>query len=172
MSENTTGNARRTVPGRRAVLCGMSSAAAVALCGCSSSTTARSTAEDSATPAESGAGEDGAVNSTAPTAGGPATPGSSAMLGKAADVPVGGGMIFPAAKVVVTQSATDLYRGFSAVCTHRGCTVSGVADGLITCPCHGSAFRIEDGSVAKGPATSPLAPVPVKVHDGALVVGG
>ncbi|GAB2713453.1 hypothetical protein GCM10010442_37520 [Kitasatospora kifunensis] len=93
---------------------------------------------------------------------------SGAVLGKAAGIPVGGGTVFAAAKVVVTQSTAGQYRGFSAVCTHRGCIVSQVANGVIMCPCHGSEFKIEDGSVAKGPATSALAPVPVKVQNGML----
>jgi len=42
-------------------------------------------------------------------------------------------------------------------CSHRGCALHrGVLndDGTVTCPCHGSTFRL-DGSIAKGPATSP-----------------
>jgi Rieske Fe-S protein len=34
-----------------------------------------------------------------------------------------------------------------------GCTVSAVSGGLMTCECHGSQFRITDGSVARGPDT-------------------
>ena len=30
-----------------------------------------------------------------------------------------------------------------------------LADGYLTCPWHGSMFRLTDGSVARGPATAP-----------------
>lgn len=42
-------------------------------------------------------------------------------------------------------------------CSHRGCLLSsGRLDGdVVECPCHGSRFRLDDGSVARGPATSP-----------------
>jgi Rieske Fe-S protein len=63
----------------------------------------------------------------------------------------------------VTQPTAGKFLGFSSVCTHQGCTVGAVKDGLITCPCHGSAFKIGDGSVAQGPATKPLNPVDIKV---------
>ena len=55
-----------------------------------------------------------------------------------ADIPVGGGKVFEALKVVVTQPTDGEYKAFSAVCTHQGCTVKGVGNGVITCPCHGS----------------------------------
>ena len=42
-------------------------------------------------------------------------------------------------------------------CSHRGCSLSdGEIDGeLVVCVCHGSRFRLEDGSVERGPATAP-----------------
>src|ERR1044072_5669649 len=72
------------------------------------------------------------------------------VLGKATDVPIGGGKVFEAQKLVVTQREAGKFNGFSAVCTHQGCLVNEVADGTINCPCHGSKFKL-DGSVGTGP---------------------
>lgn len=58
--------------------------------------------------------------------------------------------------MVVTQPSAGEFKAFSAICTHQGCTVNKVADGTIDCPCHGSKYRIADGSVAAGPAPRPL----------------
>lgn len=60
---------------------------------------------------------------------------------------------------------------FSTACTHLGCRISRVEDGLLVCPCHGSRFA-HDGSVASGPATRPLATRPFTTDPatGALVV--
>ncbi|MGQ4387207.1 Rieske (2Fe-2S) protein [Streptomyces sp. SAS_270] len=77
-------------------------------------------------------------------------------LAKTADIPVGGGKIFKDEKVVVTQPKKGDFKAFSAVCTHQGCTVGTVSDGIIECPCHHSKYRIADGSVAGGPAPKPL----------------
>ena len=41
------------------------------------------------------------------------------------------------------------FMAFTAVCTHQGCIVGEVKDGTINCPCHGSKFKVADGSVAK-----------------------
>ena len=47
---------------------------------------------------------------------------------------------------------TRAVKAFTAVCTHQGCTVGMVEDGMIGCPCHGSTFDIAtDGSVRHGP---------------------
>jgi nitrite reductase/ring-hydroxylating ferredoxin subunit len=89
--------------------------------------------------------------------------GSGAVLAKVADIPVGGGKIFAAQKVVVTQPEQGTVKAFSSTCTHQGCTVNEIAGGTINCPCHGSRFKIADGSVAGGPAPKPLPPVNVTV---------
>jgi Rieske Fe-S protein len=89
-------------------------------------------------------------------------------LGKTSDIPVGGGKIFKSEKVVVTQPKPGEFKAFSAVCTHRGCTVGSISGGKIHCPCHGSAFNVTDGSVANGPATKPLPSKNVTVENGEL----
>ncbi|QPP10074.1 Rieske (2Fe-2S) protein [Streptomyces bathyalis] len=87
-------------------------------------------------------------------------------LGKAADIPEGGGKVFKEQKVVVTRPSGSEYKAFSATCTHKGCSVSEVKDGTIICPCHDSKFDISDGSVKGGPATKPLPPAKVSVKGG------
>lgn len=87
-----------------------------------------------------------------------------------ADVPVGGGVILEGEGVVVTQPADGDFRAFSSTCTHQGCQVGDVSDGLIRCPCHGSRYFIEDGTVENGPATQPLPEVEITV-EGDQVVG-
>ncbi|MGW1772442.1 Rieske (2Fe-2S) protein [Streptomyces sp. NPDC002104] len=83
--------------------------------------------------------------------------GDAKALIKASEVPVGGGTVLKAEKLVVTQPTAGSFRCFTAVCTHSGCLVNKVEAGTIDCPCHGSKFKDTDGAVAKGPATRPLA---------------
>ena len=92
------------------------------------------------------------------------------VLGAAQDIPVGGGMVFTTARVVVTQPARGQYRAFSAICTHVGCVVSQVASGTIDCPCHGSRFTITTGAVLAGPAPRPLPAKRIEVADGKVVL--
>ena len=92
------------------------------------------------------------------------------VLGAASDIPVGGGAIYTAAKVVVTQPASGQYKAFSAVCTHVGCLVNKVTSGTIDCPCHGSEFKITNGAVVAGPAPSPLPARQIKIVDGQVTL--
>src|SRR4029453_4955746 len=97
-----------------------------------------------------------------PDAAGAGTAGGTE-LAKVADIPVGGGKVFAGKNVVVTQPQAGTIKAFSARCTHAGCTVGTVSGGTSNCPCHGSRYRIADGSVAGGPAPAPLPPVAVTV---------
>ncbi|NEB01210.1 Rieske (2Fe-2S) protein [Streptomyces sp. SID13726] len=81
---------------------------------------------------------------------------AGSVLGKTSDIPEGGGKIFKDSGVVVTQPTAGEFKAFSSKCTHQGCAVTGIANGVITCPCHKSEFSVTDGSVKKGPATQAL----------------
>lgn len=81
-------------------------------------------------------------------------------------VPMGGGVILTGARIVLTRDSNGTVHGFSAVCTHQGCTVTSVHNGVIGCPCHGSRFDARTGAVLAGPAPRPLPPIPVVIHDG------
>jgi Rieske Fe-S protein len=84
-------------------------------------------------------------------------------LASTGDIPAGGGKVFEAEKVVVVQTQGGEFKAFDSTCTHQGCAVASVSNGTIVCPCHGSKFKVEDGSVAAGPATKPLAAKQIKV---------
>ncbi|MQY08488.1 Rieske (2Fe-2S) protein [Actinomadura macrotermitis] len=91
-------------------------------------------------------------------------------IAKVADVPVGGGKIYPDTKLVVTQPVAGTFKAFSASCTHQGCLTDRVEDGRIECPCHGSRFKVADGTVAQGPAKRALLEYPVQVKGDGIVV--
>lgn len=114
-----------------------------------------------------GSGQNGNAEGSAAKKGAKLT---GTVLGAASEVPVGGGKIYAAAKVVVTQPARGQYKAFSAVCTHVGCIMSEVANGTIDCPCHGGQFKITNGAVVAGPPPSPLPARPVKVVNGQVVL--
>ncbi|MBA9006195.1 Rieske (2Fe-2S) protein [Thermomonospora cellulosilytica] len=143
MSDDKTGEPPAG-PGRRAVLCG--------------------------------AGLLGVAGAAAACGGGPREVEPSADLkgrevAKVADVPVGGGTVVPEHKVVVTQPTAGTFKVFDARCTHAGCPVDRIRRDAIYCPCHGSEFRIADGTVAKGPASRALLEYPAQVKgDGVVVV--
>lgn len=130
---------------RRRLLAGVGATGAVVLSGCAT--------YDSSAPAPGGnpGGGDGAAAGSDAASGGQ-------VLARAADVPVGGGTILADTGLVITQPQEGTFKGFSATCTHQGCTVAEVSDGTINCPCHGSRFSVTDGSVVGGPAPRSLDP--------------
>jgi len=125
----------------------------------------------------------GGINASQPTPSGqsgqsspPASQGSGAaassgppVLASTSEIPVGGGKILADQKIVITQPQAAEFHAFTAVCTHQGCIVGTVSGGTINCPCHGSKFSIANGSVVNGPASSPLAPVSIKVQGTSIV---
>lgn len=89
---------------------------------------------------------------------------SGAALAKVADVPVGGGVILPDEKLVLTQPQSGEFKAYSAVCTHQGCLVSAVRKGFIECSCHGSRFAVATGvPTDDSPAKKPLSAAAVTV---------
>ncbi|MFD9243314.1 Rieske (2Fe-2S) protein [Streptomyces sp. NPDC059556] len=92
-------------------------------------------------------------------------------LARTADIPVGGGKVLADKGVVITQPKAGEFLAFSSKCTHAGCAVSSVKDGVIVCPCHQSQFDMSDGSVKSGPAGSPLPPTPIQVVGDAISLG-
>jgi Rieske Fe-S protein len=153
---------------RRTVLAGAAGLGAVALAGCASygAPTANSppppppTGGPSPTPTAAANAREERESDEPEPAEQPADDGPPP-LARTGDVPVGGGVIL--GDVVLTQPESGVIRAFSASCTHQGCLVTGVQDGTINCPCHGSRFRVADGSVAAGPAPSALPAVAVAV---------
>ena len=92
-------------------------------------------------------------------------------MARVQDVPRGGGVVLADQKLVLTRTADDVIRCFSATCTHQGCLVTSVSDRAIDCPCHGSQFDVATGEVLAGPARNPLAAVPVAIQGDAVVTG-
>lgn len=64
------------------------------------------------------------------------------------------------ADVVVLNLGGGLFRAFTSICTHEGCTVTGYANQRMQCPCHGSEFD-QRGVPVSGPAPLPLREYPV-----------
>jgi Rieske Fe-S protein len=81
------------------------------------------------------------------------------------EVPVGGSyeVSLDGRRVLISQPTEGTVIGFSARCTHQGCTVRATDDGLV-CPCHGSQFDPATGDAVHGPATEPLARVGVAIR--------
>ena len=72
--------------------------------------------------------------------------------------------------VIVAHVADGEFVALSAVCTHAGCLVTYSSSAQdIECPCHGSRFAV-DGSVTRGPATTPLAEFPTTFDASTQVV--
>jgi cytochrome b6-f complex iron-sulfur subunit len=144
---------------RRDVLCGL----LVAIVAPGAVVAACSSGSDS-----SGTSSGGTTSDTGTSAGAGS---SSTGLTALADVPDGGGLVVDnpgGGKILIVRTGTEV-KAYNAACTHMGTTVNAPQNGVATCPNHGSQFSTTDGSVKKGPATSPLPTINVKV-DGANVV--
>jgi Rieske Fe-S protein len=162
--QETSAVARRTVL-RAAGLLGLTGAGAAALSACAE----ESGGPPSAAPAAS---ETSAATTASPTADTTSpessTPSADAPTGPSvatSKVPVGGGVILENADYVVTQPSKGKYKAFSKICTHQGCPVASVGNGVIHCDCHGSEYSIEDGSVTNPPAPKPLAEAKTAVFE-------
>ncbi|WP_419993994.1 Rieske (2Fe-2S) protein [Streptomyces boninensis] len=138
--------ARRTVLGTAAALAGT---AALSACG----------------------QEDGSAGQVQGEGSGKAADPTPTDLGPESAAPEKGAKIFKQQKVVLVREAGGGLKGFSAVCTHQGCTITNVKGEELVCPCHGSRFDTASGKPTHGPAQVPLKEVPVKVEGGKIIAG-
>jgi Rieske Fe-S protein len=167
----STATTRRTVL-RAAGLAALTSGGVAALAACSPAE--EEAAAPTTSPASSAPATSAAPSSSPPTEPSP-TPSESAEAPSGpsvatSEVPVGGGVILEDADYVITQPTAGEFKAFSKICTHMNCPVGSVEGGTINCPCHGSKYSIEDGSVVKPPAPDPLAESEVTVAGGRVVV--
>lgn len=89
-------------------------------------------------------------------------------LAKVADVPSGGGKLF--GSVLLVKLADGTIKAYDAHCRHVPTNlVDAPTDGKIVCPFHGSTYKLDDGSVLKGPANQGLKTIDVKVQGDAIV---
>jgi nitrite reductase/ring-hydroxylating ferredoxin subunit len=71
--------------------------------------------------------------------------------------------------VLVARSGGEVH-AISNRCSHRGGPLDEgeLADGCVTCPWHGSVFRLADGGVERGPAAYPQPAWQVRLRDGVI----
>lgn len=78
--------------------------------------------------------------------------------------------------ILLVRAGKDVY-AVGDLCTHQGAAldrgVVRIAGSVrtVTCPAHGSMFRLDDGKVLRPPATKPVPVYDVKVEDGRVFVG-
>lgn len=152
--------------GRRRVLQGAGAigvAGFLAACGNNSSDDVPSDEIDATAP-EDGTDTDGDPEATEDDDAADTAPDGDVLVATS-DVPEGGGAFTADNEVVVTQPEPGEFKAFSTTCTHQGCTVNDVSDGLIKCPCHGSRYFIADGEVENGPAPRALDEIAITVED-------
>jgi nitrite reductase/ring-hydroxylating ferredoxin subunit/uncharacterized membrane protein len=73
--------------------------------------------------------------------------------------------------IVLVRKGERIY-ALADRCSHRGCALHRGklnADETLTCPCHGSTFRL-DGRIVKGPATSPQPAFSARTREGMVEI--
>ena len=73
---------------------------------------------------------------------------------------------------ILVARADGQLHALSNTCVHRGGPLAEgeLHDGCVTCPLHSSTFRLDDGSVERGPATFPQPVLEVRANDGSIEV--
>jgi nitrite reductase/ring-hydroxylating ferredoxin subunit len=73
---------------------------------------------------------------------------------------------------VLLHRTSGRVQALANTCSHMGGPLDEgtIVDGCVTCPWHGSVFRLADGSIVRGPASSPQPHYDVRVSDGRVEV--
>jgi Rieske Fe-S protein len=145
---------------RHVLAAGAVGVGALALTGCSSDK-----AKDAGSPTPAAPSPSASSSASGGTSGG--------SLAKLADIPVGGSVAGKGPDgrpALFSQPTAGTVVAFSAICTHKGCTVAPAGKEL-HCPCHGSKYNAATGEVLGGPAPRPLSKIDVHVASGEVVAG-
>ncbi|WP_186756858.1 QcrA and Rieske domain-containing protein [Echinicola salinicaeni] len=82
----------------------------------------------------------------------------------------GGWLLVSEARVLVVNIGNDMFSALTSVCTHSNCADNWkFQSSQFVCGCHGSRFTT-DGSVANGPASSPLTSYSTMLQDDILTI--
>lgn len=73
---------------------------------------------------------------------------------------------------VMLHHTGDHIRALDNVCSHAGGPLheGSITDGCVTCPWHGSTFHLADGTVHRGPASTPQPAYHTRVRDGNIEI--
>ncbi|GAA2288851.1 hypothetical protein GCM10010402_53620 [Actinomadura luteofluorescens] len=74
-------------------------------------------------------------------------------------------------RVLLYRTSTKLH-AIAATCTHLGGPLGEgtIEDGCVTCPWHGSTFRLDDGGIERGPASAPQPSYEARIQNGRIEV--
>ena len=70
---------------------------------------------------------------------------------------------------LLARISESAFSAVEAVCTHEGCTITGVDGAIYVCPCHGSRYN-RSGQVVMGPAVAALRQYTTTVADGVVTI--
>jgi len=106
----------------------------------------------------------------------PAAP-VAARIGRSADVPPGGSMLFryptPEDPCIVLREGTGELRAYSQICTHLSCAVVHRPDrDELFCPCHRGSFSTTEGRPTAGPPTRRLPRIRLEERGGEIFAVG
>jgi Rieske Fe-S protein len=107
----------------------------------------------------------------------PAGVGPEIVIGRAADLPVGGVKLFayptPDDPAILVRKTDGALAAFSQKCTHLSCAVYYSTErNRLECPCHEGYFSVDDGRVLQGPPPRPLPRIRVEERGGRLIATG
>jgi nitrite reductase/ring-hydroxylating ferredoxin subunit len=73
--------------------------------------------------------------------------------------------------VLLARDGGQLY-AFANTCSHAGDPLDEgeLIDGCVICPWHASTFRLTDGKIARGPASTPQLAYQIRVREGKIEV--
>jgi Rieske Fe-S protein len=70
---------------------------------------------------------------------------------------------------LISRTSASAFSAIDAVCTHEGCTITGLAGDTYVCPCHGSRYSL-NGQVTGGPARASLRRYATTFTDGVVTI--